>query len=64
MTTGKRVKEILNNREFVPAKTRLQVSPGKSLRILRELQELSQSDLATLTGFPQPTISGMEVLKS
>jgi transcriptional regulator with XRE-family HTH domain len=60
MTTGKRVKEILKNGDFVPAKTRVSLTPGQSLRIVRELQELSQNDLAKLSGLPQSTISGME----
>jgi transcriptional regulator with XRE-family HTH domain len=60
MTTGKRVKEILKNGEFVPAKTRVHMTPGQSLKIIRELQELSQNALAELSGLPQSTISGME----
>jgi len=36
------------------------VSPGESVRILRELQELSRSALADLTGIPQSTISAIE----
>jgi transcriptional regulator with XRE-family HTH domain len=60
MTTGKKVKEILKKGNFVPAKTRFAMSPGQSLRIIRELQELSQNDLAKLSGLPQSTISGME----
>lgn len=60
MTTGKRVKEILKNGEFAPAKTRVQMTPGQSLKVIRELQELSQNDLAKLSGLPQSTISGME----
>jgi transcriptional regulator with XRE-family HTH domain len=46
--------------EFQPAKKNVQVSPGESVRILRELQELSQNDLAELTGIPQSTISAIE----
>jgi len=60
MTTGKRVKEILKNGEFVPAKTRIHMTPGQSLKVIRELQELSQNALAELSGLPQSTISGME----
>jgi transcriptional regulator with XRE-family HTH domain len=60
MTTGKRVKEILKNGEFVPVKTRAQMTPGHSLKVIRELQELSQNALAELSGLPQSTISGME----
>lgn len=60
MITGKKVKEILKNGSFAPAKTLVAVSPGRSLRIIRELQELSQNELAKLSGLPQSTISGME----
>ena len=30
------------------------------MRIMRELQELSQNELAAITGIPQPTISAIE----
>lgn len=45
---------------YRPAKKRVAVSVGESVRILRELQELSQSQLARLTGIPQSTISAIE----
>ncbi len=60
MTTGKRVKEILKNGQFVPAKARIRMTPGQSLKVIRELQELSQNALAKISGLPQSTISGME----
>ena len=47
-------------KEFRPAKKRVEVSVGESVRILRELQELSQSKLSELTGIPQATISAIE----
>lgn len=47
-------------KEFRPARKRVVVSVGESVRILRELQELSQSQLAKLTGIPQATISAIE----
>ena len=47
-------------KEFRPAKKRVEVSVGESVRILRELQELSQSQLSDLTGIPQATISAIE----
>lgn len=46
--------------EFRPAKRRVKVSVGDSVRIVRELQELSQNQLAKLTGIPQTTISAIE----
>jgi len=42
------------------AKKTIEVSFGESVRIMRELQELSQSELARLTGIPQYIISGIE----
>jgi len=47
-------------KEFRPAKKRVEVSVGESVRILRELQELSQTQLAELAGIPQATISAIE----
>ena len=47
-------------KEFRPAKKRIEVTVGESVRILRELQELSQSQLFELTGIPQATISAIE----
>ncbi|MGB5104840.1 MAG: helix-turn-helix transcriptional regulator [Steroidobacteraceae bacterium] len=47
-------------REFRLAKRRVEVSVGDSVRILRELQELTQAQLAELTGIPQSTISAIE----
>jgi len=46
--------------QFRPAKRRVNVSVGESVRIIRELQELSQNQLAQLTGIPQATISAIE----
>jgi len=47
-------------KEYRPAKKRIEVSMGESVRILRELRELSQSQLSALTGIPQATISAIE----
>jgi transcriptional regulator with XRE-family HTH domain len=47
-------------RQFRPAKKRVTVSVGESVRILRELQSLSQNQLAERTGIPQATISAIE----
>ena len=47
-------------KEFRPARKRIEVSVGESVRILRELQELSQNQLSELTGIPQATISAIE----
>jgi len=47
-------------KDFVPAKKTIDVSVGESVRIIRELQEFSQNELARLTGIPQSTISAIE----
>ncbi len=46
--------------EFRRARRTVDVSPGESVRILRELQELSQNELSRQTGIPQSTISAIE----
>jgi transcriptional regulator with XRE-family HTH domain len=47
-------------KDFRPAKKRTEVSVGESVRILRELQGLSQNQLAQLSGVPQATLSAIE----
>ena len=47
-------------KEFRPARRRVEVSVGESVRVLRELQEMSQNQLAEATGISQATISGIE----
>ena len=47
-------------KNYRKAKKTVEVSVGESVRIIRELQELSQTELAQLTGIPQSTISGIE----
>ncbi len=47
-------------KDFRPAKRHIEVSTGESVRILRELQDLSQNELAGLCGIPQSTISAIE----
>ncbi|HEY3519511.1 MAG TPA: helix-turn-helix transcriptional regulator [Rhodanobacteraceae bacterium] len=47
-------------RNYIPARKRADVSPGESVRIIRELQGLTQSQLSERCGIPQTTISGIE----
>ena len=46
--------------EFRPAKKRAEVSVGESVRIIRELQGLSQNQLAKRSGVAQATLSAIE----
>ncbi len=45
---------------FRRAKKTVDVSVGESVKIIRELQELSQAQLAEISGIPQSTISAIE----
>ncbi|WP_290890446.1 helix-turn-helix transcriptional regulator [Arenimonas sp.] len=47
-------------KNFSPARKRIEVSPGESVRIIRELQGLSQTQLSALCGIPQTTLSSIE----
>ena len=47
-------------KDYRKAKKTVEVTVGDSVRIIRELQELSQNELARLTSIPQSTISAIE----
>ena len=47
-------------KEYRRARKRIAVSVGESVRIVRELQGLSQNELAQRTGISQATISAIE----
>ncbi len=47
-------------KQFRPAKKRITVSTGESVRIIRELQGFSQNQLAQRTGISQATLSAIE----
>jgi transcriptional regulator with XRE-family HTH domain len=50
----------MKRKDFRKAQKTVDVSVGESVRIIRELQGLSQNGLAELTGIPQSTISAIE----
>jgi transcriptional regulator with XRE-family HTH domain len=45
---------------FEKAKMHETITPGEALKMIRELQELSQNDLALLTKMNQSNISALE----
>jgi transcriptional regulator with XRE-family HTH domain len=47
-------------KDYQQAQHRIDVSIGESVRIIRELQELSQNELSAITGIPQSTLSAIE----
>jgi transcriptional regulator with XRE-family HTH domain len=55
MTTGEN-----NMQDYLESPKRVDVSVGESVRVIRELQELSQNQLSTITGIPQSTLSAIE----
>ncbi len=46
--------------DFQESIKRVEISIGESVRIIRELQELSQNELAAISGIPQSTLSAIE----
>ena len=50
----------MDKKNFVKAKINVQMTPAEMLKTIRELQGLSQLDLAKLTGMTQSNISGLE----
>ena len=49
-----------SKRKFIRAKVNCKITPGEMLRTLRELQELTQKELADATGISQSNLSAME----
>ena len=62
MTTkrGKKVQEALRGERFTKSVVRVKLSPAEMVRLLREKNELTQSELAERTGLTQSTISNLE----
>jgi transcriptional regulator with XRE-family HTH domain len=50
----------MSRKNLRKARRRVEVSVGESVRIIRELQELSQNELSGITGIPQSTLSAIE----
>jgi transcriptional regulator with XRE-family HTH domain len=46
--------------EYVPSRVRVALTPGDAVRVARELQEMTQAQLAAATGIAQPTLSSIE----
>lgn len=47
-------------KDYKAAQKRIDVSISESVRIIRELQELSQNELPSLTSIAQSTLSAIE----
>jgi transcriptional regulator with XRE-family HTH domain len=46
--------------EYSPAKRRGRLTPGRALKLVRELQDMTQNELAAKSGLDQSVISAME----
>ncbi len=47
-------------KDYQEAQNRIDVSVGETVRIIRELQELGQNELSSITGIPHSTLSAIE----
>ncbi len=47
-------------KNYLDSPKRTDVSVGESVKIIRQLQELSQNELSAMTGIPQSTLSAIE----
>ncbi len=45
---------------FAPERRHATLTPAKAVRIAREFQEMTQTELAAASGVPQPAIAGIE----
>lgn len=59
-TNRKRSRERVTRPALVPARVGISITPGEMLRTIRELQELTQGELARLTGIAQSNLSALE----
>jgi transcriptional regulator with XRE-family HTH domain len=59
MKTGKKFQDSLKS-EFLSDRNYGALTPGKALKIYRELSGLSQNQLAEMSGLKQGTISSLE----
>jgi len=57
---GKKVQEALHGGRFTKSVVRATLTPAEMVRILREKNELTQSELAERAGLTQSTISNLE----
>ena len=50
----------INKKDYAKAKIHYALTPGEAIKMIRELQGLSQNELANLSGISQPNISALE----
>lgn len=50
----------INKNDFVKSTVHVAVTPGEAIKMIRELQGLSQNELSVLTGISQSNLSALE----
>lgn len=50
----------INKKDFIKAKVHISLTPGEALKMIRELQGMTQADLAAKTEISQSNISALE----
>jgi len=50
----------INKNDFVKSKSHAKLTPGEAIKMIRELQGLSQNDLSELTDISQSNLSALE----
>ena len=50
----------MHKERFIPARTYAHLTSGEAVRVTRELQEMTQAELAERARLSQPIISGIE----
>ena len=45
---------------YITARVRVALTPGDAVRVARELQAMTQAEVAEASGIPQPTLSSIE----
>ena len=51
---------MINKKDFTRAKVHVHVTPAEALKMVRRLQQLSQNQLAEMTGISQSNICALE----
>ena len=59
-STKKTTPAQIRRSDLLPACVDMSVTPGEMLRTVRELQELTQTQLAAMTGMAQSNLSALE----
>lgn len=54
------ITENIDMTDFLPEKKYIDVSTGESVRIVREMNELTRTQLSTITGIPEATLCAIE----